>query len=233
MPLNKATIKKKNQLTHDVIELQLELQNDLQFIAGQYVSIKVMDKPESPCFRAYSIASSPTLLPRLDLCLKVVEGGRATNWLNSLTEGNDLEFLGPIGHFVYKGEKERAIFIATGTGLAPFRGIIEDELAKGNKRQIHLVFGVRHIKDIFYKELFEELAAKHPNFTFDLTLSRPEDDSWSGNQGRVTNLLEKLEIDPENTEAYICGLKDMIESVTSVLHSKGLPETQIHFEKYD
>ncbi|PIR12645.1 MAG: hypothetical protein COV50_07880, partial [Flavobacteriales bacterium CG11_big_fil_rev_8_21_14_0_20_35_7] len=115
--------------------------------------------------------------------------------------------------------------IATGTGIAPFKAIIEDQLEKKNNtsQPIHLIFGVRHIKDIFYKEIFENLSEKHENFTFDLTLSRPEDPSWTGHSGRVTKLVEALNTDPQKNEVYICGLTAMIDSITEILKSKSIP----------
>lgn len=232
--MNQGKISKKTFLTDDVIELQISTDQPFNFQAGQYISIKISDKPDSPCFRAYSIASAPIENGHeLALCIKVVEGGRASNWLNTLKEGDPISFLGPIGKFLFKNELSNALFIATGTGLAPFRSMIEYQLNNGNTKPFQLMFGVRHIKDVFYKDVFEKLAATHSNFQFDLTLSRPENTDWNGHQGRVTTLLENADLDPKNTEVYICGLKDMIESVTEILKQKGFPESSINFEKYD
>lgn len=220
-------------MTDDVFELKFETASPFSFQAGQYISIKITDNPASPCFRAYSISSSPQNANIVELCVKFVEGGRASTWLKSLNEGMEIDFLGPIGKFILKNAKENILFVATGTGVAPFKAIIEDELAKGNQKEMTLMFGVRHFKDIFYKEFFENLAAKHPNFHLKITLSRPESDNWNGNTGRVTDLLQTATLDSQNTEVYICGLKDMIESVTTLLKEKNFPDEAVNFEKYD
>ena len=231
--MNKAKVIEKKVLTHDVFELHLETQEPFAFEAGQFITIKICDSDPKPCFRAYSISSAPSG-NTFELCIKEVPNGRGSCWLNTLKAGDEIEFIGPNGKFNFTSDSsKRLLFIATGTGIAPLKSIVEEQLNKGNKQQIHLYFGVRHIKDVFYKEHFKELAKTYENFSFNLTLSQPEDESWKGNEGRVTSLLESLEIDPDNTSAYICGLKAMIESVHEILLKKGLSEESIHHEKYD
>ncbi|MFH1533866.1 MAG: FAD-dependent oxidoreductase [Nitrospirota bacterium] len=231
--MNKAKVTEKKVLTHDIFELYFETQEPFNFEAGQFITIKIADSNPKPCFRAYSISSSPAK-NTFELCIKEIPNGRGSSWLNTLKSGDKIEFIGPNGKFNFTSNPSKKIlFIATGTGIAPLKSIIEYQLNKENKQQMHLYFGVRHIKDIFYKEHFEELAKTHDNFSFNLTLSQPEDESWSGNEGRVTSLLEPLEIDPDNTEAYICGLKAMIDSVHEILTKKGLKEEAVHHEKYD
>lgn len=233
MNLKTAKVTKHNPLTYDTFELFLETEEPFKFEAGEFITIKINDGQKNPCFRAYSIASSPNN-KTLEFIIKVIPNGRGSNWLNSLRPGDKVEFIGPSGNFTFKTPPQKtALLIATGTGVTPFRSIIEDELSKGNKQPFHLIWGLRHIKDIFYKDLFEEIASKHENLTFDLTLSQPETEDWQNHKGRVTALLENLEIDTNNTEAYICGLNAMIESVTEILKDKGLSEEVMHFEKYD
>jgi ferredoxin-NADP reductase len=234
MPLNTATLKTKQQFTDDVIELVFETPQPFNFQAGQFVTYKIADKMP-PCFRAYSISTAPVKDGNtVATCLKVIPGGRGSNWLNTLKVGDKVEFMGPSGKLIFQTTPEKSvIFIATGTGITPMKSLIEDELNKGNKQKMHLLFGLRYIKDVFYKEHFEELAKKYPNFTVEYTLSRPENDSWTGSKGRVTEILEKTTIDPKNTEFYMCGLKDMILEVTNLLKSKGMEEKDIHDEKYN
>ena len=229
-----AILKSRQQYTYDVIELGFETSTPFNFQAGQFVTFKIADN-KPPCFRAYSISSVPEKDGNtFETCLKVIPGGRGTNWLNSLQIGDKIDFLGPSGKFIFQTAKEKSVlFIATGTGVAPFRAIIKNQLEKGNNQKMTLLFGVRHEKDIFYKEVFEELAKKYQNFNFILTLSQPENPGWSGFSSRVTTHLEKMTIDADKTEAYICGLKDMIGSVEEILKAKGLGEEAIHFEKYD
>ena len=92
---------------------------------------------------------------------------------------------------------------------------------------------MRHIKGIFYKEFFENLAKNHKNFTFDITISQPEDPNWKGLKGRTTAILKKMDLDIKNIEAYTCGLKEMVEDVTKILKEKGMEEKDMYFEKYN
>lgn len=234
MPLLTATLKEKKQFTEDVIELKFETPQPFNYLAGQFVTYKIADKVP-PCFRAYSISEAPSKDGNtLATCLKVIPGGRGSNWLNSLNIGDKVEFMGPSGKLLFNTSPEKLVlFISTGTGITPMKALIEDELNKGNKQKMHLLFGLRYIKDIFYKDYFESLSARYPNFTVEYTLSRPEDDSWTGSKGRVTEILDKMNLDPKNTEVYMCGLKDMILEVTNMLKTKGLEENSIHDEKYN
>lgn len=229
-----ATIKNKQRFTEDVIELEFETPEPFNYLAGQFVTFKIADKTP-PCFRAYSISVAPKKDGNIfATCLKVIPGGRGSNWLNSLKIGDKLEFMGPNGKLIFNTPPEKlALFIATGTGITPLKALIEDELNKDSQQKLHLLFGLRHIKDVIYKEYFENLSKKHSNFTVKYTLSRPENDSWTGSKGRVTEILRKMDLDPQNTEIYICGLKDMINDVSIFLKSKGFEDNAIHVEKYN
>jgi ferredoxin-NADP reductase len=231
MSLKKTKLIEKIQLTHDVVEFIFECKKKCDFEAGQFINFKIDDNGEFPCFRAYSICSAPNSKAFV-ICIKLVENGRGTAWLNSLNEGDEVEFLGPTGKFLFEEGSKKYTFIATGTGVAPFKSMIEDQLSKGNKAEIQLLFGVRSEEDIFYKEFFEELEKKHENFKFHLALSRPPE-SWKGVKGRVTKALEEIELDTKNTTFYICGLKNMIEDVETLLLEKGVVKEAIRFEKYD
>lgn len=238
MPLRTATLKTKHVFTHDVIELSFETPDPFEFLAGQFVTYKIADRMP-PCFRAYSISCAPTE-PKpngniIATCLKVVDGGRGSNWLNSLNIGDKIEFMGPSGKLIFHTAPEKTgYFIATGTGITPLKSMIEDELInKDSKQKLHLLFGLRHSKDVFYRDHFNRLAQKYENFTVEYTLSKPEDENWTGSVGRVTDILDKNPPNPHSTEVYICGLKAMINDVTLMLKTKGFSETSIKSEKYD
>jgi NAD(P)H-flavin reductase len=236
MPLQTAKLLKKIDLTNDVIELSFEPNAPFSFQAGQFISIKVVDNPASPVIRGYSISSKPALdSSNFELCIKIVENGRGSNWLNSLKPNDEIQFLGPTGKFVFDETfTGTSLFIATGTGISPLKAMIEDQLLnKNTTRKIHLLFGVRYISGVFYGEIFKNLATKFPNFTYELTISRPEKEDYTGNKGRVTDLLRNQQLDPASTKAYMCGLKEMIVEVSTILDQKGLPKDCVLFEQYD
>ncbi|PIR54852.1 hypothetical protein COU74_03880 [Candidatus Peregrinibacteria bacterium CG10_big_fil_rev_8_21_14_0_10_36_19] len=231
--LKKATVTDHKYLTDDVVELTFKVEGNFNYAAGQFTTIRIQDNNPTPCFRAYSISSAPSSLPgHFQTCLKVVEGGRGSNWLASLNVGDEINFLGPSGKFLFTTPKEKtAVFVATGTGITPFLSMINEELNKGSTQKLHLLLGLRHIKNVFYTEELEKLSTEHENFSYNITLSRPENESWQGKTGRVTEHLDNL--NPETTEIYICGLKEMIDAVIEKLKNLGFKEENIHFEKYD
>lgn len=280
-----ATLTKHTQLTYDVFELAFEAEEtDFLHEAGQFITIKVPQEnapgapgaPEAPnasalpgapgtpkaplLMRSYSISSHPKQ-GCFELCIKQVENGRGSTYLNSLQPGEKISFLGPLGHFTFRTQpSKRVLFVATGTGIASIKSIIEDQLERrlhqpqntnadtatnartAAPRQFQLLFGVRHIKDIFYKAELDTLAEKYTNFKYTLTLSQPESPDWEaqgGKIGRVTAHLEKLDfgpgkdLDPASTDAYVCGLKDMVFQVTEMLQQKGLPKEAVYFERFN
>ncbi len=231
-----ATLAKKTQLTEDVFEFDFQLQkpDSIEFKAGQFVNIKVEDGNPKILFRSYSIMSSPQEKKMIATCIKVVQNGRCSTWLASLNVGTPLTLMGPIGVFKFNEEaKKKTIFVATGTGITPLRSMIVDQLEKGRTDQaIHLTWGFRFEKDIFYKNFFDELAKKYSNFSYNIVISRPED-SWTGDRGHVTDWLEKNIDEPTETQVYICGIGAMVTDVKNLCIAKGMDAGDVHFERYD
>ncbi len=235
MDLNKATLIQKKNLTYDVIELKFKPQNSGMFFqnfkAGKFISIKVPG--EKITFRSYSI-SGITETGEFELCVKIVEGGSGSNFLNSLNEETEIEYLGPNGHFIFNTQQNKKVFmVATGTGLAPIKAMLEEQLTSGNAQKFELVFGIRFVKDIFYKNLFDSIATKYSNFKYSIAVSRPEDESFTGFVGRVTDYLRAQNLDANSTEVYICGLKEMVDEVNNIMIEKGLSKESIHFERFN
>lgn len=230
-----ATLDKRIQLLDDIYELHFALKNpaELTFRAGQFTNIRIEDGNPKILFRSYSIMSPPYEKNILKTCIKVVPGGRATTWLSTTPEGSSITMMAPLGIFKFKeGVEKKTIFVATGTGITPLICMLNDQLEKGNTRPMHLVWGFRFEKDIFYAELLESIAAKYSNFTYTVTISRPED-SWTGEQGRVTTWLEKNLTDAADTQVYICGVGEMVLDTAALCEKIGMMKEDVHYERYD
>jgi len=216
------------QVRHFVFEVgELE---QLQFKAGQFVSFKErLDGME--IIRPYSIASLPNG-NRFELCLNLVEDGHFSPYLFKMKPGDWLEMGAPLGFFVVRNPSRNALFVATGTGIAPFRAMAPDYLSRPEAKTLTMIFGVRHESTIYYRDDFEKLAREHANFRFWPTLSRAES-SWTGRTGHVqTHLLEAIG-DQRDLDVYICGMKAMVDDVRGILKEMGFDRKQIIFEKYD
>ena len=204
----------------------------MEFIAGQFVAV-LCPKDGKLIRRAYSIASPPAKKNGFDLILKLVQGGVVTNWFWSLKSGDKIQVHGPLGKFILPQPTDfDIVFVATGTGIAPFRSMIRTLLPAGFKRKVWLIFGTRFDTMIPYHAEWLDLAAKYPNFQYIPTISRPTP-AWKGETGYVQTKMEKFVPQPEGKRIYICGLNEMIQSVQEAGLKLGYRKDQILFEKYD
>jgi NAD(P)H-flavin reductase len=195
-------------LTTDMLELVLAKPAGFLFQAGQFVQFEIPDLASAtPALRSYSIASAPAA-EHLLLYIKIVPGGKASEYLRKMRVGESISFRGPEGRFVVVPEQAAVkTFVATGSGIAPVISILEDEAAKPYPSRMHLVFGVRHENDVFCKERLETLVSRCPSFSYALTLSQPSDD-WTGARGRVTEHVANL---PKEGNWYLCGSLPMVK----------------------
>ena len=202
----------------------------LEFVPGQFTSFTDMIEGKE-ITRAYSLASAPSGTNRFELCLNRVEPGHLSPRLFDMKAGDRIEMRQPLGTFVLRQPPRDSILVATGTGIAPFRSILQAHLKAGSPA-FTLLFGVRYESHLLYRDEFEEMAQRNPNFRFWPTLTRP-DASWKGRQGRVQAHLAEAIGERRDVDFYLCGLKEMVDNVRSVLKSQGFDRKQIFYERYD
>lgn len=223
----KVKVIDKQNLTHNIVELGLELESQAKFdfIPGQFVQFIISEK----VFRSYSIISLTKDLPQVRFCIKIEEGGIGSNFVNELKLGDIFEFRGPLGKFIVKDETKDVLFIATGVGVAPFVSMVKGLLEEDFKKKICLVFGVRNEQDIFYHDLFSSLSQKHDNFKFVPMLSQPQG-GWQADSGRVTVFIEKSYQDYLEAEVFICGSIQVVKDVRAQLISLGFKSENLNLE---
>jgi len=202
----------------------------LEFLAGQWVSLSEVLHGHR-ITRAYSIASPPDG-NRFELCLNRVVDGHFSPYLFRLQPGDAVAMQGPLGTFTLRDPGADAVFVATGTGIAPIRSILLDQLRRPARQQFTLLFGVRHEHGILYRDEFEELERRCPGFHFIPTLSRPGG-GWPGRTGHVQQHLRDVLGDRRDLHIYVCGLKAMVNSVRSLLKEWGFDRKHIIYERYD
>lgn len=204
-----------------------------EFLPGQFITV-FLKRGEELVKRQYSISSPPHIREYIELCVKRIDGGFASNYLCNLRVGDTLLVQGPYGKFVLHEPLDHdPIFVATGTGVAPFMSMIQSLLHQNASREVWLFLGVRTEDEIIYRAEFEQLAREHPNFHFIPTLSRPKGGTWKGEVGYVQVQVPKHIASPEGKGIYICGLRAMVDQNRQLAAELGFPKERIFYEKYD
>lgn len=202
----------------------------LPYLPGQFVSLKGQFGGRE-ITRAYSTASQPDG-NRFELCLNLVNDGLFSPYLFDLKPGESVEMAGPLGYFTWRNPVSDSILVATGTGIAPFRGMLQSYLRGGGDRAVTLLYGVRYESSLLYRAEFEQMAAEHPNFQFWPTLTRASE-GWTGRTGRVQDHAVAAVGIRRDVDVYICGMKAMVDDLRTTLKAKGLDRKRIIVEKYD
>ncbi len=230
-----GVVSKIETLTPRIKSIVLAIENGgMAFQAGHYVNVYIPTMEDKP--RAFSIASPPSATNLIELNVALVEGGAGTTWLhNELKVGDQLRFSGPYGRFfVRESAQEPMIFLAGGSGLSSPKSMILDLFEKGETRPITFIYGARNQAELYYRELFEELAAEHPNFTYVPVLSdEPADSNWQGLRGYVHEAA-KQHFDGKfnGHKAYMCGPPPMIDACITTLMQGRLFEREMFMENF-
>lgn len=232
-----CTVKEFRMLTPTVFELCFDTDQPVEFKGGQFISIIIPGAGPNgrDLRRAYSIASAPEKRP-VELCVKLVEGGPGTNYLYKLRPGDTFRGVAPYGDFTFEPIPGRhACFIATGTGIAPFRSmILSKEFAAALPPSATCLLGVRGNQELLYVDEMKNLSWGNQSLRFVTAVSGEVDGSYTGFRGRVTDYLRSLNGDFPwtQTDYYLCGAGGMIDEVKKILAERGVPKEQIHVEVY-
>ncbi len=239
------------------LEFVVDGKESFAFTPGQFVSVVAQDAGGKQQMRAYSIASAPRG-NRFALCLNRVEDGFFSNRLADMQAGDTLQIQSPLGYFTLREPLTDSILIATGTGIAPMRGFVQwlfpaEGPDRSNGRRIWLIYGTRHATELYFRDEFEAVAARHANFYYLPTLSRATAE-WSGLSGYVQEHIVRVLAERgagvqqqasahepatpaagggHDIHAYVCGLSPMINAVRERLKELGWNRKQIITERYD
>jgi ferredoxin-NADP reductase len=205
------------------------------FAAGQWLSLRHATAAGREITRAYSIASAPSQDNLFALCLNRVQDGFMSNFLCDMKEGDGVEWQGPFGNFILRAPIGDTVFVATGTGIAPFRSMLHWLLAEPSRhrdKNLYLIFGTRSETDLYYRHEFLRLAEEHANFQYLPTLSKGSG-NWQGLRGYVQDHLPQIAAGRADMRAYLCGLDKMIKANRASLRTLGWDRKSILHEKYD
>jgi MocE subfamily Rieske [2Fe-2S] domain protein len=164
--------------------------------------------------------------------------GAGSSYIFSLKPGDHVNAIGPFGDFHIKPTQREMIYIGGGAGMAPLRAHLSHLLeTQHSARKISFWYGARSRQEIFYEDYFRTLAAKHPNFNFQLSLSAPlETDEWPGYTGFIHDVVFKHHLEdhpnPAAAEYYLCGPPMMIKACTRMLNALGVPDSHMAYDEF-
>ncbi|HPF07683.1 MAG TPA: 2Fe-2S iron-sulfur cluster binding domain-containing protein [Spirochaetota bacterium] len=233
----RAKVAGKRALTHDIIELKMELvePREIDFTAGQYVQLESRKyKGRESVNRAYSISSLPSEKGFVELMIRRVPEGICTTWVfDHLKEGDEINFSGPYGDFRLTDSGAPAVFIAGGSGMAPIWSILRDMRERGDSRKSAYFFGALTSADLFYTEELKKLESETGTFSYIPALSGEKEGSgWTGERGLITDVVKRTLPDLTGYEAYLCGSPGMIDACIKVLTESGIPADRIFYDKF-
>jgi len=226
----KGSFKKIDKIAELTWIFTIELEDKFEYKAGQFVNIKV-----NGVTRSYSIASYDSGKNTFELLIVKLEGGALTTMLfGEIKEGDPLEAKGPYGHFLLPNEIDNDLFfICTGTGLAPFRSML-DLIIQQNlpHRKIYLIFGTRTKQDLLCYDEINDMKKSVEGLIYVPVLSREE---WDGATGYVHKHYKKIISDEDLKDPifYLCGWRDMILESRNNLKELGYDTKKIICEIYD
>ena len=240
-PWRKGIVKRIETETHNTKRFYIEIPEleSFDFVPGQFVTLDlpIHEKPNKR-WRSYSIASWPDGTNVIELLIVLLDGGAGTTYLfNEVKTGSELTLRGPQGVFILPAELTTDLyFICTGTGIAPFRSMLNYiKLHNIPHQPINLIFGTRTQKDLLYHDELKHLSTELPGFGFYPTLSR---EKWDGCCGYVHEVYEKLVHERANgnglppAKFYLCGWRMMIDEAKQRITALGYDKKAVHLELY-
>ena len=217
--------------THDVTILTLRFPIGLRapFKAGQYLQVVMHDFDR----RNYSMANAARDNDGAELHVRRVPGGKfSMRTLSRLSVGDPLQIEVPYGDFYLRASERSVILLASGTGFAPIKSIIEMAIYAGNRRPMHLYWGARKCEDIYLAELPRRWAQHLPWFSFTPVLSEPPA-SWKGRTGLVHDAVREDHRSLAGAEVYVSGNPLMVAAAQrDFIHGHGLPEAQFFADAF-
>jgi CDP-4-dehydro-6-deoxyglucose reductase len=227
-------VQKLERLSQDAMLLQIKLpaNEKLVFLAGQYIDFLLKDGSR----RSFSIATPPHAAELIELHVRQVAGGQFTDHVfNKMKERDILRCEGPFGTFFLREDSDKPIvFVASGTGFAPIKAVIEHLFHKGIARPATLYWGGRRPKDLYMSALVERWAAEHDSFKFVPVISEalPED-GWRGRTGFVHRAVMQDFPDLSGYQVFACGVPIMVDSARKDFVSQcRLPEDEFYADSF-
>ena len=236
IPIRKlpSRVKKMERVADDVMLVWLSLPagERLLFLAGQYVDILLKGNVR----RSFSLGNAPHNDDALELHVRLVKDGAFTGHVfNTMKERDILRIEAPLGTFFLREESDKPIvLVASGTGFAPIKAILEHVFKQGTTRPMTLYWGGRRPKDLYMDALAKQWAVEHPGFKYIPVISDalPED-AWTGRTGFVHRAVMQDFPDLSGCQVYACGVPIMVDSAQKDFIAQcKLPENEFYADTF-
>ncbi|MCD1145539.1 FCD domain-containing protein [Kocuria sp. LUK] len=224
-----ATLKELDKHSESTISFTLEFpdREDLAFLPGQYVNIKV---PGTDAERSYSFSSGPAVQD-CSFMVRITPQGAMSEYLRDRAQvGDTVEFSGPYGSFFLREPKRPLLLLAGGTGLAPLLSILEKLSENPPSTPVHLIYGVTREADIVGLDWIRAYEEKLPAFTWDYIAS--EEGTSAPHTGYVTQIIEPAHLNDGDVDIYLCGPPPMVNAVSKWLDDEGVQPANFYFERF-
>jgi ferredoxin-NADP reductase len=202
----------RRPLSPGTVEIDLARPDGFSFVAGQRIRLLHGDLS-----RDYTLTNGPEA-PVLTLCVRLVKGGAFSNLLDVAPQNAALSFSGPHGYFVFHASQRPAVWVATGTGIAPFAA-----MCRSGRRCTVAAHGVRNAEELYYSDLLRIAAG-----TYAGCLSTEPDAPGDFFHGRVTDYLQHR-LTTDAYDFYLCGRREMIRDATLIIDDR-FPGSRIYAE---
>jgi Na+-transporting NADH:ubiquinone oxidoreductase subunit F len=204
-------------------------------------------KVDEPIIRAYSMANYPEEKGVVKFNIRIatpppgakgIPPGQMSSYVFNMKPGDKINVFGPFGEFFAKETDAEMVFVGGGAGMAPMRSHIFDQLKRLNSdRKISFWYGARSLRELFYQEDYDGLAAENDNFDWHIALSDPQpEDNWDGLTGFIHNVLYEEYLKdhpaPEDCEFYMCGPPMMNAAVIKMLKDLGVEDENILLDDF-
>jgi len=197
------------------------------FLPGQYVNIEVPGS--AGLHRSYSFSSAPGN-KRLTFMIKQVPGGLMSGWLSGAQPGQPLQVTGPLGSFYLRAVTRPLLFLAGGTGLAPFLSMLEVLAQQGSTQPVHLIYGVTRDQDLVMVDRLAAYAQRMCGFTYSTCVADPH--TQHEHQGYVTQHMPAQALHGGNVDVYLCGPPPMVDAVQRHFKATDFEPASFYYEKF-
>lgn len=207
--------------------LQVESEQGVPFLPGQYINIQV---PGSQAQRAYSFSSRPGSAT-LSFLIRNVPDGLMSGYLqHNCRPGDGVMLSGPMGSFYLRPLTRPALFLAGGTGLAPFLAMLQQLAHMGCNQPICLIYGVTHDDDLVKLAALEAAAQALPHFSYLTVVADAQ--SQHPRRGYVTQHIPPAVLNDGEVDVYLCGPPPMVDAVTDYFARQNVTPANFYYEKF-